>query len=194
MAQCATLRSPLRAATFRTVIGLVAVTGMRVGEVIRLDRPDVDWTEGLLLIRESKFGKSRQLPLHHSTLDALRAYAAERGRRQPSPPSPSLFVSTTGTRLIHEVLCTTFRRLADEIGISADHGPNPRLHDLRHSFAVRTLVNWSRSGADIEANLSRLSTYLGHADPRSTYWYLSASPELMAFAAIRLAGIQEQWS
>jgi integrase len=178
--------SPLRAATYETLIGLLASTGMRVGEAIRLDRSDVDSSEGVLMIHRSKFGKSRQVPVHASTRDALAAHAHQRDNLGPRPQSPSFFVSTRGTRLCYSVVSETYRGLTGGAGVGAGSAVTPRIHDLRHSFAVRTLLGWYRAGEDVGARLPWLSTYLGHRDPRSTYWYLSAVPELLAFAANRL--------
>jgi integrase len=177
--------SPLRAATYSTLIGLLAASGMRIGEAIKLDRGDVDWGQGVLLIRESKFGKSRLVPLHPSSMAALRDYARLRDHLQPRPADPSFFVSLTGKRLIYAVVSQTFRQLVDDAGVGADAARPPRLHDLRHSFAVVTLLGWYRSGEDVAAKIPALSTYLGHREPSSTYWYLSAAPELLALAAAR---------
>jgi integrase/recombinase XerD len=181
---------PLRAATFETLIGLLAATGLRVGEAIRLDRTDIDWDEGVLLVRRSKFGKSRQLPLQASTVEALRRYPRRRDELQPHPRSESFFLSLRGTRLIYETVSETFRMLRDTAGVGADSTRRPRIHDLRHTFAVRTLLGWYRDGLDVQTRLPLLSTYLGHRDPRSTYWYLSAAPELLAHAARRLEHAQ----
>jgi integrase/recombinase XerD len=179
------IASPLRAATYETLIGLLASTGMRVGEAIKLDRSDIDWERAVLLIRESKFGKSRLVPLHPSSARALAEYASLREELQPRPKAASLFVSLTGNRLCYAVVSETFRRLVDSAAIGA-HAPSPpRLHDLRHTFAVGTLLGWYRSGEDVQAKLPSLSTYLGHREPASTYWYLSAAPELLALAAAR---------
>lgn len=178
--------SPLRAATFETLIGLLAVTGMRVGEAIRLDRGDIDRSEGTLLIRESKFRKSRLLPVQPSTMDALDAYASRRDELHPGPTAPSFFVSLKGTRLIYAVVSEVFRHLRNNAGIGAGSAVRPRIHDLRHTFAVATLVGWYGDGQDVQGRLPLLTTYLGHRDPRSTYWYLSAAPELLALAAQRL--------
>lgn len=178
--------SPLRAATYETLVGLLASTGMRVGEAIRLDHADIDWSDGVLLIRESKFDKTRLVPVHGTTLDALVAYTGHRDALQPRPQSPSFFVSNKGTRLCYAVVSETFRNLVSAAGVGAGSTVTPRLHDLRHSFAVRTLLGWYRAGEDVRARLPWLSTYLGHNDPRSTYWYLSAAPELLALAAGRL--------
>ena len=187
------LRHPLRAATYSTFFGLLAVTGMRIGEAIRLDRQDVDWTNRLLVIRNSKFGKWREVPLHSSTVDALRAYARLRGRIGVRPRSPGFFLSTVGTRLIYMNTHTTFRKLVRTIGLEPRSGRcRPRAHDLRHAFAVRTLLDWYRAGVDVQARLPALSTYLGHVAPSSTYWYLSAAPELLALAAQRLEPVQRE--
>jgi integrase/recombinase XerD len=185
MAATRELHCPLRAATVETLIGLLAVTGLRVAEVIRLDRTDVDYTRALLTVRNSKLGKSRLVPLHPSTLAALKAYSMRRDRFFPHPATTRLFVSTTGTALRTSNLRTVFVDLQDR----ADLQPRARrlrLGNLRHSMAVATLVRWYASGEDMQASLPLLSTYLGHVNPRSTYWYLSASPELLAAAARRV--------
>jgi integrase len=178
--------------TYQTLIALVAVTGMRVGEAIRLDREDVDADQGLLTIRKTKYGKSRQLPLHQSTVEALVAYARRRDEGHPRPKGPSFFTSTTGTRLLRDKVCTVFPRLVRQAGLaSPDLRRPPRLHDLRHTFAVRRVIGWYRDGLDAERRLPLLSTYLGHIAPSSTYWYLSAVPELLALIANRLDTARE---
>lgn len=179
------ITSPLRAATYQTLIGLLAVSGLRIGEAIKLDRTDVDWAKEVLLIRESKFGKTRLVPLHPSTTGSLAAYAALRDELQPRPKDLSFFVSLTSRRLCYAVVSTTFRQLVDTAGIGADAPSAPRLHDLRHTFAVHTLLGWYRDEEDVQARIPALSTYLGHREPASTYWYLSAAPELLALAAAR---------
>lgn len=179
------IASPLRAATYQTLIGLLAVSGLRIGEAIKLDRSDIDWATGVLLIRESKFGKSRLVPLHPSAITALAEHADLRDTLQPRPKDPSFFVSLTRKRLSYAVVCQTFRQQVDTAGVGAGASSKPRLHDLRHTFAVRTMLQWYRSGQDVQANLPALSTYLGHREPASTYWYLSAVPELLALAAAR---------
>lgn len=178
--------SPLRAATFRTMIGLLAVSGMRVGEVIALARGDIDWAEGVAIVRSTKFRKSREVPLHPTTLEALAVYAASRERWVPTPKSPTFFCSSKGTPVIYTDFGDAFRRLVVRAGIGADSPVSARVHDLRHSFAVRTLVRWYRDGEDVGSLLPRLSTVLGHLTPGYTYWYLSAAPELLALAAARL--------
>jgi integrase len=187
MAAARSLRNPLRSATFETLIGLLAVTGLRGGEAMRLDRDDIDWGHGLLTVRDTKFGKSRQLHLHPTTLAALRCYETRRDRLCPRPATASLFVSASGTRLRHATVQPTFRALVDQARLGQQNPkPSPRIHSLRHSFAVNTLLGWYRDGQDVQARLPALSTWLGHVDPGSTYWYLSAAPELLGLAARRL--------
>jgi integrase/recombinase XerD len=180
------LPTPRHAATYRTLFALLAVTGMRVGEAIRLDVGNLDADLGVLLIRRSKFGKSRNVPLHPSTVDALRAHATRREEYRPLPGNDSFFVSLTGRRLLYSSVQEVFRRLRAEARIGTAASRRPRIHDLRHTFAVTTLLGWYHDGGDVTARLPWLATYLGHHDPRSTYWYLSATPELLALAAARL--------
>lgn len=180
-----TIVSPLRAATYQVLIGLLAASGLRIGEAIKLDCGDVDWAQGVLLIRESKFGKSRLVPLHPSCMQELAGYARLRGQLQPGPAEPAFFVSLNRRRLLYAVAQATFRQLIDDAGIGAGAPSPPRLHDLRHTFAVRTLLGWYQAGEDVQAKIPSLSTYLGHREPASTYWYLSAAPELLALAAAR---------
>ena len=187
LAATASLSTPLRQATFRTLIGLLTVTGMRIGEAIHLDRDDIDFTAGLLLVRRSKFGKSRELVLHPTTLRALAQYARRRDRRHTTAPTPARFISTAGTRLLYCNVQWTFQRLVRQVGLTARSSScRPRIHDLRHSFAVRSMLDAYAAGKDGQITLTLLSTYLGHVDPAATYWYLSASPELLAVAAQRL--------
>lgn len=182
------LPRPLRATTYQTLIGLLAVTGMRVGEAIGLDRDDLDTThDGVLTIRTGKFGKARLLPLHPSTVAALRGYLRSRDRLLPRPTAPALLISTAGTRLRYNDVWRTFHRLVTQTGLASRSAScQPRIHDLRHSFAVRTMLDGYAHGDDVPALLPRLSTYLGHTDPKHTYWYLSAAPELLSLAQHRL--------
>jgi integrase len=181
------LRPPLRAATYQTLIGLLAVSGIRVGEAIAAEREDLDITGGMLVVRDSKFGKSRLVLLHPTTTDALVQYLELRDRLCPRPVSPALFVSTRGTRLLHSNISLTFAGLLRQTGISRRSAScRPRIHDLRHGFAVKTLLDAYERGGDVGAVLPRLATHLGHADPKNTFWYLSAAPELMALAGQRL--------
>ena len=179
----------LRAATYETAIGLLTVTGMRPGEVLRLDRRDVDLSALLIRVEASKSGKSRQVPIHPSTVDALGVYAQRRDELCPQPQSPSFFVSRAGRRVAHATLDKTFARLVSDTGLDSNLLPGqrrPRAHDLRHSFAVRTLISFYEDGGDIEERVPALSTFLGHANPAATYWYLSASSELLALASGRV--------
>jgi integrase/recombinase XerD len=181
-----TLRYPLQRATYQTLICLLAVTGLRVGEVIALDDEDFDIEHGVLTVT-GKFGKPRQVPLHPSSVAALAAYRHYRKTAHPRPGTPALFVSTPGTRLINVGVNATFSKLVGRSGLAPRSAScRPRPHDLRHSFAVATLLDWYRDGGDVATRLPLLSTYLGHVDPTSTYWYLHAAPELLAEAAQRL--------
>jgi integrase/recombinase XerD len=185
--QTETLQTPLRAATMRTLIGLFAVTGIRLSEALAADDADFDVDAGVLLVRHGKFGKQRLLPLHPSTVEALTAYRTIRDEWFPIPVSPALLVSQAGTRLFVSGVELTFTRLARRVGLTPrTPACRPRIHDLRHTFAVRTLLGWYRDGGDIDARMPLLSTYLGHVSPKNTYWYLDAAPELMAEAARRL--------
>ncbi|HBX10521.1 MAG: tyrosine-type recombinase/integrase [Candidatus Microthrix subdominans] len=176
-----------RAATYRTLFGLIAATGMRCGEALALDRDDVDLDTGVLTIRLTKFNKSRRVPLHRSTLAAVRGHLDERDRLYPRPVQPSLFVSTTGTRLADRRVRAVFADLVDQSGLKPRFGSGrPTIHSLRHSFAVATLLDWYRDGADVASRMPLLSAYLGHVSPASTYWYLQATPELLSLAAQRL--------
>lgn len=181
-----TLRPPLRATTHETLFGLLAASGMRLGEAIGLENRDVDLAGGILTIREGKFGRSRLVPLHPSAVAALRAYAEDRDRLCPAPRAPTFFLSSVGTALLAGGVHHVFNQLTTALGLRTAT-VRPRLHELRHSFAVRTLIEWHRSDADVEADLAVLSTYLGHVNPAGTYWYLSAAPELTELAAARLA-------
>jgi len=181
------LRSPLQAVTIETLIGILAVSGIRVGEVVRLDRDDLDVDRDMLVVRNSKLGKSRHVPLHAATSEALQSYLLGRDELFAQPRSPALFISTTGTRLRTGNLGTVFGELVVRAGLPARVGrQGPRLADLRHSFAVHTLLDWHLADLDVHPRMPVLSTYLGHASPASTYWYLSASPPLLSAAARRL--------
>jgi integrase/recombinase XerD len=181
------LQPPLLAANYRTLIGLLSVTGLRLGEAIRLDRVDVDDRHQLLRVLDSKFGKSREVVLQDSTMNALRDYGRLRDERFPQPRCEAFLVSTRGTRLRKTCIHHMFARLVRAAGLTPrSPGCRPRLHDLRHAFAVRTLLEWYRDGLDVQARLPLLSTYMGHVNPASTFWYLTAAPELLALVADRL--------
>lgn len=178
-----------RADTYQTMIALIAVTGMRIGEVVRLDNSDVDLAEGLVTIRDSKFGKSRQVPLHPTATVALAAYAHRRDERRPIPKTAAFFTSAIGTRVLRDNVSTIFPRLVREAGLRSPVGRRaPRAHDLRHTFAVRTLIGWHRRHLDVNEHIPVLSAWLGHVDPANTYWYLTGVPELLAVVTERLDG------
>ena len=187
------IREPLRAATYETLIGLLATTGLRIGEALRLDRDDIDEGDAVLVIRRSKFGKSRHVALQPSALHALQRYEQCRRQLYPHPETDALFVSLRGTRVIYECVWPTFRGLCDRAGIGYGAPHAPTLHDFRHSFAVRALLDWYRAGVDVQSRLAWLSTYLGHSEPRYTYHYLSAAPELLAHAARLVDDTRTGW-
>jgi integrase/recombinase XerD len=184
----------LRGRTYHCLLGLLAVTGLRISEARNLQTEDVDLKEGVLTIRGAKFGKSRLAPIHPSTCNVLSDYASRRDRFPTRRPE-TFFVSGRGTRLDGAEIRRTFYILSRQIGLrgpSDSHGP--RLHDFRHRFAVRTLVQWYRSGQDVERRLPVLSTYLGHVHVADTYWYLSACPEWMGLAIKRFEDFWEKQS
>ncbi|MGO9776445.1 MAG: tyrosine-type recombinase/integrase [Terracidiphilus sp.] len=184
-------RHPLKPWTYYCLLGTLVVTGLRLGEVLKLRTGDIDWSEGVLTIRGTKFGKSRLVPLHPSTCKVLAAYAKRRDRFFAARAEAHFLVNQNGNRLDKGEVHRTFYALSRQIGLrapSASHGP--RLHDLRHRFAMRTLVQWYRSGQEVERRLPVLSTYLGHVHVADTYWYLTACPELMGLVVKRL---EKRW-
>ncbi len=177
----------LRARTYATFLGLLAVTGMRKGEAMALDREHVDHQQLLLTLRHTKLNRDRHVPIHPTAQKILLEYQSYRDRIYPQATTASFFVAEHGGRLNSATLRATFIKLSCQIGLrepGQSHGP--RLQDLRHSFAVRTMLNWYHTGADVEVQLPKLSTYLGHANVSSTYWYLTAVPELLQLATQRL--------
>jgi integrase/recombinase XerD len=185
--QARALRPPLRAASFEALFGLLAVSGMRLGEALALDRDDVDLAAGVITIREqvAKLERARLVPLHPTTVDALERYARTRERLCPEPRSTAVFLSSTGASLDRSAVSKTLRKITTALGLRTAT-VHPRTHDLRHSFAVSTLIDWQRSGVQLDERIAALSTYLGHVSPAETYWYLTATPELMGLAAQRL--------
>lgn len=187
------LSCPQRRSTMSTVVGLLVTTGMRVSEAINLDVADIDTARQLLLIRDSKFGKTREVLLHPTTVAALETYRACRRQWQPTSICPALFLSLAGTRLLYCNVQNAFGRMVAQAGLSPRSGKcRPRIHDLRHSFAVSSMLDAYTAGGDGQTQLALISTYLGHTDPAATYWYLCAAPELMAAAAERLAAYEER--
>lgn len=182
------LRSPVRAATLETVIGLLAVSGLRVGEVLGLDDGDFETHDAVLVVRRSKSGGSRIVPLHATTVERLASYVALRDEHFPEHRSESLFVSTVGRRIASGNLREAFVEVVAMAGLSPrSRGKGPNLGGFRHTFAVETLVAWHEDGSEVAPRMPLLSTYLGHVSPSSTYWYFSASPRLLEAAARRAA-------
>jgi len=180
------LHPQIRAVTFHTLIALMAATGIRTGEALGLDVTDFDQRACTLTVT-GKYGKTRRLPLHPSIRDGLIDYLLQRQRLQPAPSGPALLVTSRGTRLKPQSVHPVFRSLTDRVGITdASSACRPRLHDLRHRFAVLTMLDAYRSGRDPAAVLPVLATWLGHADPGDTYWYLTGTAELLEAAMQRL--------
>jgi integrase/recombinase XerD len=171
--------------TYSVFFGILAVTGMRVSEVVGLNRDDVNLSDGILTISRTKFNKSRLIPLHNSTRNVLRHYAELRDRVLPRLASPAFFVSDRRTRLNYSAVWRTYVKLTRGIGLQSGTGVGPRIHDFRHRFAIWTLCRLYRDGQDVEHRLPTLATYLGHVNVASTYWYLSAVPDLLLLAAKR---------
>jgi integrase len=187
------LSPPLRAASFETIIGLLAVSGLRVGEALDLDRADVDLHDGALHVRAGKHAKQREVPLHDTTTRALLEYGLLRDRAVTEPQSPAFFLSPAGTRVTSGAFNGTFAKLIGRIGLEGcGQRVRPRPHDLRHSMAVQTLIDWYRDGVNVDRQMPLLSTFLGHVDPASTYWYLQAAPELLALISERLEHLLEE--
>jgi integrase len=174
----------LRPATYATLFGLLAASGLRVSEALRIQRTDVDLDHGVLTIRATKFRKSRLVPMHSTTTNALRAYAEHRDHVVARLESSTFFISTHGRSLAYSTVRNLFRRLCKSLGW-ANRIPRPRIHDLRHTFACRRLQQWYQEGVDIGSRAAALATYLGHAKVTDTYWYLTGTPELLAIAAQR---------
>ena len=179
---------PLRGETFRTLLGLLDCTGLRIGEALGLSGQDIDWQAGVLTIRRAKYGRSRLIPVHRSTLEMLHRYQSFRDQLIGPVLAPKFFVTIRGKALGYTGVSATFRALCRGLGWAQE--PIPRLHDLRHAFAVRILLGWHRSGEPVEPKLWTLSTYLGHRHLADTYWYLTAVPELMDLCQKRFAAAQ----
>ena len=187
-------KNGLRPYTYSTLFGLIAVTGMRMIEPIRLDNKDVDLTHGVLTIRQTKFDKCRLVPVHKTIQRVLQQYARKRTQIFPRPKTPSFFVSDHGSRLTDWTVRWTFAKVSCQIGLRKPgkrHGHGPRLHDLRHRYAVKTILNWYQAGKDVDREMPKLATYLGHAHVNDTYWYLTAVPELMYLVTMRLESTEE---
>jgi integrase len=185
-ARSLTPSTSLRPHTYATLFGLLACTGLRVSEAVKLTRDDIDWRQGLLTIRQTKFRKSRLVPLHATTFGALRDYAARRDRLYPTPVTEAFFLTSRGTPLARSSAGVTFWELRKRLGWAGGRDrTKPRIHDLRHTFACRRLQRWYAEGVDVDHAIAALSTYLGHATVRDTYWYLTGTPELLGLATAR---------
>lgn len=182
----------LRPWLYHCLFGLLSVTGLRISEACNLELQDVGLNGEVLTVRGAKFGKTRLIPLQASTCDVLADYIARRERLwQEKPASSYLFISSKGNRLDGSTIHRVFYRLSRQIGLRGLHDSHgPRLHDMRHRFAMKTLLRWYRSGEDVERRLPVLSAYLGHVHVSDTFWYLSAWPELMQEAMSRL---EQHW-
>jgi integrase len=181
----------LRPATYRTLLGLLASTGLRTCEALKLNRADVDLVNDLLTVRETKFHKSRLVPLHRSATRALAAYANIRDAHLPRSQSDRFLLSERGTPLLPSVVHYTFQKLRAVIAPECPGRRPPRLYDLRHTFACRRLLQWYREGVNVHHRLLHLSTYLGHVKVSDTYWYLSGIPELLSIAAERFQSFSD---
>jgi len=186
----------MRAQTYATLFGLLAATGLRIGEALSFDRDDVDLRTGVLAVRRAKFGKSRFVPVHESTRRALQRYAQRRDLLLPRPASPAFLLSERGIRVTQCSARYNFAVVSRAIGLrpptrGGRHGRGPRLHDMRHRLAASTMIRWYREGRDVERELPKLSTYLGHVHVADTYWYIEAVPELLRLATERATGPRE---
>jgi integrase/recombinase XerD len=181
-------RNALDQYTFQTLFGLLAVTGMRAGEAFRLEQADVDTVNRIITIRQSKFGKSRYIPIHKTTAEALKRYFEYKDKVLPNPKSSQFFINHHGFSIAKSTIRNIFHRRLKKVGIKNKVGhATPRIADLRHSFSIKTLLNWYRNGVkNIDHCIPLLSTYLGHVNPTNTYWYITETPELLNFAIKRL--------
>lgn len=185
---------PLRGITLHAMVGLAASTGLRISELIRLDKGDVGLDSGVLLIRQTKFAKDRLVPIHPSTLEVLCGYAAARGydAALPDAVTPAFFINMRRKRFAKQTLQAAFLELTRRLGLRGGLGKKPCFHSLRHSFAVRRLVAWYKAGMDVQAMLPALATYMGHVRYTNTAYYLTATAELLGLAAEKLqAGVEE---
>jgi integrase len=177
--------NPIRRITLHAMIALAATTGMRLGEVARLNRADVDLTSGILHIQHTKFNKERLVPVHPTTLTVLNEYARVRDVTYPYPSTPAFFISMYRTRVANQTLAMSFRDLLEAMGFSYQDTPHPTFHSLRHTFAVRRLETWYAEGKNVQALLPSLATYMGHVHYTDTAYYITATPQLLALAAAR---------
>jgi len=176
----------LRPATYETLFGLLAATGLRISEALRLTLQDIDLEAGIITVRETKFRKSRLVPLHPTTTEALQRYAHLRDVKVPIPSVDDFFLSDGGGRMLQDTVQRRFRHLCNQLRWRSRGGhPAPRIQDLRHSFVTHCLLRWYRHNINVDKEMLALSTYVGHAEVSYTYWYVTGVPELMAIASRR---------
>ena len=181
----------LRPATMRCLLGLLAATGLRVSEALHLQQADVDLDQGLLCVRQTKFRKSRYVPVHPTVRQALAAYANLRNRHLPLPRDAAFFLRDDGLALRYPHAMHAFQRIRAQLGWNPEIARRPRLYDLRHTCACNRLLGWYREGIDVHWAMPLLTTYMGHAKVTDTYWYLTAVPALMAIAAERFESLAQ---
>ena len=190
-APAAALRPPVRGLTVTAVIGLMAATGLRISECMALNVTDVDSAADVLAVT-GKRGRPRLVPIHPSTTTALADYRQAATALVDKPDGTALFLTWTGTRAHAGNIEVAFRSLTVALGYTPQPGGQPpRLHDMRHSFSTNTLIRAHRDGADVDATVAVLATYLGHVSPASTYWYLTATPQLLELTATKVAAAQQ---
>jgi integrase len=185
-------RNPMRGITLHAMVGLAASTGMRISEVVRLDKEDVDIETGVLLIKQTKFAKDRLVPVHPSTREVLYSYAAARDVAFPDIGTPAFFINMWRKRFSKHTLQMAFWDLTRRTGLRAERGKGPSFHSLRHSFAVRRLVAWYRAGTDVQSMLPALATYMGHVHYTDTAYYLTATSELLGLAVNKAQGTDKE--
>lgn len=178
-------KSPIRGITLYVMVGLAASTGLRVSEVVRLDKNDVNLETGVMSIRQTKFFKDRLVPVHQTTRDVLCEYAAIRDTVYAGCDCPAFFINMSRTRFSPHTLQLSFWDLTRRVGLRGDRGRGPRFHDLRHSFTVRRIVEWYRAGENVQSLLPSLATYMGHVLYSETAYYITATAELLGLAADR---------
>jgi len=179
-------RGGVRPAAYETLYGLLAATGLRISEALHLKIPDVNLDAGLITVRETKCKKSRLVPLHPTTTEALKRYVRIREENFIARPSKGFFLLEGGHRLEKDTAQRQFRRICNQLKLKARGAhPEPRIHDLRHTFITHCILRWYQQGLDVDEEMLALSTYVGHAEVTYTYWYITGVPELMAIAAQR---------
>ncbi len=180
-------KNPIGKYTYKTLLGLISVTGMRISEAIALQEDDINFKDKYITVNKSKFNKSRIIPVSDSVIKELKKYQKKRDNYLPEIKKSSFFISVKGGRPYYSTVQKDFRKIIDSAGLNPKvGGRRQRIHDFRHTLAVRVLLMWYRNGDNVSQKMPILSTYLGHVEPRDTYWYLSAVPELMKLTSQKL--------